>query len=123
MSDSRLPRCSETASACPEIHATISDVVTSHSEHSLDCSSAHLDDVKDTLEGERLRHVYSTFVENGIATSDSMGVANFQGFAIHGPEGTYHLNFAVDNALATFIVKMINRKFPKKPMKYIYILT
>ena len=108
MSDASLPRsCSDLNSqACPKITATIADIVTINNEYSLDCSFRHLDDVKGTLEGDRLHEVCSASVENGIATTDSKGLATFTDFTIRGPEGKYVLNFAVDNALIAFTVEM-----------------
>ena len=110
MSDSSLPAsCADPASTiCPKIKATIADVVTVNNEHSLDCSFGHLEDVKGTLEAERLREVCSVSVENGVANTDSKGLANFPGFTIHGPEGKYTVNFAVDNALVAFTLEMAN---------------
>ena len=110
MSDSYLPRsCADPNSPnCPKIHAKITDVVTSNSEYSLDCSWAHLNDVKDTLEGQRLHEACSTSVTNGIAATDSKGLADFSGFAIHGPEGKYKLHFGVNRAQLAFTVEMVN---------------
>ena len=108
MSDQFLPgQCHSSQDHCPKIHTTISNVVT-NDKKSLDCSFDHLDDVKDTLEGERLRHVCATSVQNGVALSDSKGVAHFDNFAIDGPEGKYVLNFAADDAEITFQVDMLN---------------
>ena len=110
MSDSSLPRsCTNPNSPnCPKIQATIAEVVTVNSQNSLDCSSGHLEDVKGTLESERLRDVCSVSVTNGIANADSKGLASFPDFTIHGPEGKYLLNFKVDNALVDFTVEMAN---------------
>ena len=110
MSDASLPRsCSDPNSpSCPKISATIADVVTINNEYSLDCSFRRLDDVKGTLEGDRLHEVCSVSVENGVANTDSKGLATFSDFTIHGPEGKYVLNFAVDNALVAFTVEMAN---------------
>ena len=109
MSDSNLPQsCSDPDSTtCPEIKASIASVSV-NGEYMLDCSSAHLADVKGTLEGERLRDVCSVSVENGVATADSKGLTSFPDFTIHGPEGKYILNFAVDNALIVSTVEMAN---------------
>ena len=110
MSDSSLPGfCADAASTlCPKIKATIVDVVTVNNEYSLDCSRRHLEDVKGTLEGERLEEVCSVSVENGVAKTDSKGLASFPDFTIYGPEGKYTLNFAVDNALVNFTIEMAN---------------
>lgn len=110
MSDSSLPRsCADPNSpTCPKIHTKITDVVTSNSEYLLDCSFSNLNDVEDTLEGERLREVCSTSLANGVAATDSKGLADFSNFTIHGPEGKYQLHFAVDNALISSTVEMVN---------------
>ena len=110
MSDSSLPGfCADPESTlCPKIKATIVDVVTVNNEYSLDCSRRYLEDVKGTLEGERLEEVCSVSVENGVAKTDSKGLASFPDFTIHGPEGKYTLNFAVDDALLNFTIEMAN---------------
>ena len=110
MADLALPEsCSDPDSTtCPKIKATIADVVTLSGEYSLDCSFGHLADVRGTLEGERLHEVCSVSVENGVAAADSKGLASFPDFTIHGPEGKYLLNFAVDNASVNSTVEMAN---------------
>ena len=109
MSDQYLPaKCSKISKdKCPKIRTTISKVIKKVGA-SLDCSSDHLADVKNTLEGERLRQVCATSIQNGVALSDSKGVADFNNFAIRGPEGKYVLNFAVENAELNFQIDMIN---------------
>ena len=118
MSDELLPKSCDVAlkntyarvinTPCPKVQARISNMVSTNFEQSLDCSFGHLRDVEDTLEGERLRDVCATSVINPFAYSDAQGVATFDNFGIHGPEGKYTLEFAADDAVLAFHVEMAN---------------
>ena len=110
MSDARLPRVCEDANStnCPRITATIAQVVTNNAENKLDCSSKYLADIEGTLKGERLREVCSTYVENGVATTDPKGLADFENFTIHGPAGKYSVDFTIGDVATNSEITLVN---------------